>query len=94
VSEGRIWAPPYARGQARAQSKETKDVIQRLKRLTRHQLRVLLLLREGNSNKQIASDLNVTEQTVKMHVSGILRKFGVNSRVQAVILASKIELNQ
>jgi DNA-binding NarL/FixJ family response regulator len=58
--------------------------------LTRQQLRVLMLLTEGKLNKQIAFDLNITEATVKAHVSAILQKLDVSSRTQAVILAQQL----
>jgi DNA-binding NarL/FixJ family response regulator len=48
---------------------------------------VLLLIAQGNSNAQIASQLFLEERTVKTHVSSILGKLNLTSRVQAVILA-------
>ena len=60
--------------------------------LTPQQMRVLTMLSEGLLNKQIAYELSVSEATVKAHVSAILMKLGVESRTQAVIAASKIEL--
>lgn len=53
---------------------------------------MLELLSRGASNKGIARELNVAETTVKTHVSAILRKLGVTSRVQAVLLAGELEL--
>ena len=50
-----------------------------------------MMLKEGLLNKQIAHALNVSEATVKAHVSAILLKLGVASRTQAVIAASKLE---
>ena len=47
---------------------------------------------EGLLNKQIAFELTVSEATVKAHVSAILQKLGVESRTQAVIAASKLEI--
>jgi DNA-binding NarL/FixJ family response regulator len=51
-----------------------------------------MMLSEGLLNKQIAYELGVSEATVKAHVSAILQKLGVESRTQAVIAASRIEL--
>ena len=73
---------------------ETADLMARLASLTPQQVRVLMMLSEGLLNKQIAYELGVSEATVKAHVSAILQKLGVESRTQAVIAASKIELGQ
>lgn len=62
-----------------------------LNSLTRQQLRVLMLLTEGKLNKQIAYELDITEATVKAHVSAILQKLDVSSRTQAVILAQRLK---
>ena len=58
--------------------------------LTPQQFRVLTMLTEGLLNKQIAYDLNVSEATIKAHVTAILRKLGVHSRTQAVIAAQRL----
>ncbi len=69
---------------------EISDLIHRIQALTPQQTRVLGMLAEGLLNKQIAYELNVSEATVKAHVSAILQKLGVDSRTQAVIRLSKI----
>jgi len=48
---------------------------------------VLSLMVRGESNKEIANELGITEATVKCHVSVILQRLGVNDRTQAVIAA-------
>jgi two-component system, NarL family, response regulator LiaR len=55
--------------------------------LTDRENDVLKLLAEGRSNKEIARNLNIGEQTVKTHVSRILDKLGVPSRTQAALFA-------
>ncbi len=69
---------------------EVSDLIRRLLSLTPQQTRVLGMLAEGLLNKQIAYELDVSEATIKAHVSAILQKLGVDSRTQAVILLAKI----
>jgi DNA-binding NarL/FixJ family response regulator len=93
IFEGGVWTPPDIDLGASADT-ETADLLGRLASLTPQQVRVLMMLSEGLLNKQIAYELSVSEATVKAHVSAILQKLGVESRTQAVIAASKIELGQ
>ena len=55
--------------------------------LTPRELEILSHVAEGQSNKMIARDLNITDGTVKLHVKAILRKLGVHSRVEAAVIA-------
>ncbi|MBU3030385.1 LuxR C-terminal-related transcriptional regulator [Paracoccus marinaquae] len=61
--------------------------IRRLSQLTRQQAKILDLICEGKMNKQIAYELAIAETTVKAHVTAIMRKLGVSSRTQAVLMA-------
>jgi DNA-binding NarL/FixJ family response regulator len=61
-----------------------------LETLTPRQLTVLRLLGEAKSNKQVAYELSISQETVKIHISAILRKLGVSSRAQAVLLAHQM----
>ena len=69
------------------------DLATRLRTLTRQQLRVLQMIRQGKLNKQIAYELEVGETTVKAHVSEILRKLNVYSRTMVVIEVAKIDFD-
>ena len=60
--------------------------------LTPQQYKVLQMLKQGLLNKQIAYDLEVSEATIKAHVTAIMRKLGANNRTQAVMKVSNIEL--
>jgi DNA-binding NarL/FixJ family response regulator len=91
VFEGGVWTPPDVDLGASSDA-ETADLMRRLASLTPQQVRVLMMLSEGLLNKQIAYELSVSEATIKAHVSAILQKLGVESRTQAVIAASRIEL--
>jgi two-component system NarL family response regulator len=57
--------------------------------LSGREQQVLELLAKGKCNKEIATDLDITEATVKGHVTNILGKLGVTDRTQAVITALK-----
>ena len=57
--------------------------------LSERQVAVLKELAEGKSNKQIAAALKVAEPTIKIHVSAVLRAFGVQNRVQILLKAKE-----
>lgn len=57
--------------------------------LTNAQLRVLELLAQGKTNRQIADLLKITEGTVKIHVSAILKALNVANRSQALLVANR-----
>lgn len=67
------------------------DLATRVASLTRQQLRVLQMVRQGMLNKQIAHELGVGETTIKAHVSEIMRKLNVVSRTQAVIEVARLD---
>lgn len=71
-----------------APSLSEAEFAQRWQTLTTKQRGVLERMVLGESNKMIAWQLGVAETTVKSHVSAILHKLGVASRVQAILLAS------
>src|SRR5699024_10408872 len=66
---------------------------EKLATLTPQQQRVLMMLTDGLLNKQIALDLNISEATVKAHITAILRKLDVHTRTQAVIAARSLEID-
>lgn len=55
--------------------------------LTPREIEILDYVAQGNSNKEIAFQLKISDQTVKNHITSILRKLAVNDRTQAVIFA-------
>jgi DNA-binding NarL/FixJ family response regulator len=61
------------------------DVAAAVSRLTPQQYRVASMLVEGLLNKQIAYELQVTEATIKAHMTEVFKKLGVHSRTQAVL---------
>lgn len=58
-----------------------------VEQLTRREREVLLLVARGKSNREIARELGISEQTVRTHVSSILGKLGLASRTQAAMYA-------
>jgi len=57
--------------------------------LTPREMEILKYIGMGYLNKQIAAELNISEQTIKNHVTSILRKLNANARTEAVVLALK-----
>ncbi len=57
--------------------------------LTNREIQILSCIANGCSNKQVASTLGISEQTIKNHVSAILRKLNANDRAHAVALAMR-----
>ncbi|NTE85327.1 response regulator [Agrobacterium rubi] len=92
VLEGDVWIPASCQS-GLDHDPDMADLINRLRTLTPQQNRVLAMLGEGLLNKQIAYELSVSEATIKAHVSAILLKLKVDSRTQAVIQLSKINMS-
>ena len=86
---GNTWTPPSVDLRRRAEDPDA-ELAPRLARLTPQQVRVLMMLSEGLANKQIAHAMDVSEATVKAHVSAVLQKLGADNRTQAVILARRL----
>jgi DNA-binding NarL/FixJ family response regulator len=86
---GKSWTPAALDLRRRAEDPEAQ-LASGLARLTPQQVRVLMMLSEGLANKQIAHALEVSEATVKAHVSAVLQKLGADNRTQAVILARRL----
>lgn len=61
-------------------------------RLTERQQEILRLLCDGLANKEIADRLGISEATIKMHMTAVLRALGVASRTQAVLAARRLGL--
>jgi DNA-binding NarL/FixJ family response regulator len=91
VLSGEIYLPPKLReltSRSEIAQGEGKSLAQRFG-LTAAQARVLELLAEGRSNRQIGDLLGLTEGTVKIHVSAIMKAMNVSNRSEAALLASR-----
>ncbi|MEZ7205915.1 LuxR C-terminal-related transcriptional regulator [Pseudoalteromonas sp. DY56-GL79] len=92
VLEGDTWLPEGMKDKVAELEGEDKELAQQVASLTPQQYKVLQYLHEGLLNKQIAYELNISEATVKAHITAIFRKLGVYNRTQAVLIASKLQL--
>lgn len=87
VLAGEVWFPE----QAAENSEADAQLAARLAQLTPQQIRVLMCMADGLLNKQIAYELGLAENTVKVHVTAILRKLECHSRTQAALLVRALE---
>jgi len=88
---GEVWLPDNA-GTRTPASEDECQLMEGIASLTPQQYLVLTMLAEGLLNKQIAYELDVTEATIKAHMTAIFRKLSVRSRTQAVLAISKLNL--
>jgi DNA-binding NarL/FixJ family response regulator len=93
ILAGDLYMPAELLRQTSLQQSDGHQLHDMLKALTRKQLLVLEQLAQGRSNKQIGEALNLSESTIKTHVSEILRRLGVENRVQAANQASSIDFS-
>ena len=95
VLAGGTYAPPALTIGVKLGSSRQDEPSQQgpMNRLTARQKEVLTLLRDGMSNKAIATQLGVSESTVKVHVSGILKTLGMRSRLEVALRAEKLDKN-
>lgn len=79
-------------GQPLGDASESNGKSRRPALLTQRELEVLRLLGAGHSTDDIARELSITRVTARNHVNKVLDKLGVNSRLQAVVIASQLHL--
>lgn len=75
---------------ANAVLQQTRPMYDLVEPLTARELEVMQLLASGQTNKEIANRMGVTEHTVKFHVNSILGKLGVATRTEAVVHAARL----
>ena len=93
VLDGESWIPEDVKQQLVEVKSETKEIAQKVRELTPKQFQVLRHIKLGLMNKQIADTLNVTEATVKAHISSIFKSLGVKSRTQILVAIDKLNLD-
>jgi DNA-binding NarL/FixJ family response regulator len=67
---------------------------ERLARLTGQERKILVLIADGLTNRQIGAEMHLAEKTVKNYVSNLLAKLGMERRTQAAVFAAKLEAEQ
>lgn len=96
VLEGEIWLPPNLPTHTGfdPRASDEAQLAERIQSLTPQQFRVLMMVAEGLLNKQIAYELDVSEATIKAHVTAIFRKLGVQNRTQAVLAINALNIEE
>lgn len=90
VLSGAVFLPPGSADLATENEAEERVLARKVATLTPQQLRVLLMLADGQPNKEIGQTLTISEATIKAHVTAILRKLGLDRRTQAAVLAQRL----
>jgi DNA-binding NarL/FixJ family response regulator len=90
VLSGEIWAPNSVQSNLPGRNDSEISLANRMTELTPQQFKVLMRMTQGLLNKQIAYELDVSEATIKAHVTAIMKKLAVNNRTQAVLIAQQL----
>ena len=88
VLEGGEWFPDHSVGKDEGDAR----LVVKLAQLTPQQLRVLMCVGNGLLNKQIAAELGTAENTIKVHITTILRKLECQNRIQLALLVKTLEV--
>lgn len=89
IAEGGTYMPEFA-----MRVREPLVISSAKPSLTQQQSRVLHLIAGGMSNKEIARELNISEGTVKLHVTAVIKSTGARNRVGAAMLAAQMGLSR
>lgn len=79
------------RGQLAPNTVDTEQKLKKIASLSARELEVADMIRQGENNKRIASAMNISERTVKAHLSSIFRKLNVDDRLRLAIFLKEID---
>lgn len=94
IAEGEVYIQPSLVPYLNAKRMEKKEDKNKIDDLTKREVEVLKLLAVGMYNKEVAEKLEISERTVKNHVSNIFKKLEVSDRTQAAVFAIRNNLIQ
>ena len=92
VAAGESLLDPAITGRVLSRLRSHDDEDPRLARLTPQERRILHLIADGMTNRQIAREMHLAEKTIKNYVSNLLTKLGMERRTEAAVFATKLEL--
>jgi DNA-binding NarL/FixJ family response regulator len=90
VAEGKSLLDPGATQRVLDRLREGEHQDQRLQGLSDQERRILILIGDGLTNRQIGEAMHLAEKTVKNYVSSLLSKLGMERRTQAAALAARM----
>jgi two-component system, NarL family, response regulator DevR len=93
VGAGESLLDPAITGRVLQRLRTPSETDERLARLSEQERRILALIAEGLTNRQIAAEMNLAEKTIKNYVSNLLSKLGMERRTEAAVFATKLELS-
>lgn len=93
VGAGESLLDPAITGRVLQRLRAPSETDERLARLSDQERRILALIAEGLTNRQIANELHLAEKTIKNYVSNLLSKLGMERRTEAAVFATKLEMS-
>ncbi len=94
VATGHSLLDPVLRERAAKRIRSGPEEDERLRHLTPQERRILDLLADGMTNRQIADEMFLAEKTVKNYVSNLLAKMGMSRRTEAAVFAARMAERQ
>jgi len=85
IASGDSYVPPHLAARFLTRKRERTDADKNLDGLTAREAEVVVFLKRGMSNKEIARAFNCAERTVKHHMTSIMQKLNVRNRVQVAL---------
>jgi DNA-binding NarL/FixJ family response regulator len=92
VAAGESLLDPAITGRVLQRLRSPSEQDERLARLSAQERRILHLIADGMTNRQIANEMHLAEKTIKNYVSNLLTKLGMERRTEAAVFATKLEL--
>lgn len=89
ILQGNTYIPPTISINDHQNDIVDAEATNKVNSLTPSQLRILIEIGKGKLNKQIAYDLDITEATVKAHITSVFKKLKINNRTQAVLFSQE-----
>jgi DNA-binding NarL/FixJ family response regulator len=92
LKNGQSWFPPALLSQAFGLARAAMPNVIQLERLTEREREIALAVAKGKNNKLIADECNITERTVKSHLTHIFKKLDIKDRVSLVVYLNQASM--